>query len=75
MGGRYVSFGLRGSADILAVADGKFYAIECKSDSGRQSPQQRAYQARVEASGGVYLVVRSAFDLVGLGFKSGVVSP
>jgi hypothetical protein len=61
--GRRVAFGYRGSADILAVYQGRFYAFECKSATGSQSDAQRVYQARVEAAGGVYAIVRGVSDL------------
>jgi hypothetical protein len=58
------------SADINGVADiigllpgGRFLAVECKSGRGRQSPAQRAFQAMVEESGGLYVLARGVEDL------------
>lgn len=58
---RFVKFGLEGSADFLGILgpSGRFIAIECKSSSGRQTEQQRAFQAMVERFGGLYILARS----------------
>src|SRR5204863_371322 len=57
---RFVRAGLTGSADILGVlpGSGKLLAVECKSATGRLSESQRAFLDRVNAAGGVALVVR-----------------
>lgn len=41
----------------------QFLAVECKSDTGRQSEAQRNFQKMVEAMGGLYLLVRDVADL------------
>lgn len=38
---------------------GRFLGIECKSDVGRQTQEQKAKQAEIEAIGGLYVLVRS----------------
>jgi hypothetical protein len=54
-----VRFGLPGQADISGLLrGGRRLEVECKSTRGVQSPEQRAFQARVEALGGLYLVAR-----------------
>ena len=64
-GGRFVQFGLPGSADILGIArGGRFIAIEVKSDRGQLSPEQRAFKAMVERFGGIYVVARCVEDAV-----------
>ncbi len=57
--------GLRGVADILLVLPphGRMLAIEAKAADGRQSKEQKAFQASVEASGGIYWIVRSDREL------------
>lgn len=60
-GGR-ISFGLVGSPDILGCYYGRFVGIEVKTPTGRQSDQQRKFQAALTRSGGVYIVARSADD-------------
>lgn len=62
--GRVVSFGLVGSADVLGVRNGgQFVAVECKSDTGRLSAQQRAFQAMIQRRGGLYVLARDVSDL------------
>ena len=60
-----IRFGLRGSGDILGlIAGGRFLAVECKRPvGGRQSPDQRAFQVRVEALGGLYVLARDVGDV------------
>jgi len=63
-GGRLVSYGVEGQADIMAIVGGRFIAIECKSPRGRQSTAQIAWQRAVEAAGGVYVLARTVDDAV-----------
>lgn len=72
-----VRAGKPGLADILAsvpvwmnVNDGEYFKqypaflwIECKSDSGQQSVDQRSFQMDAELAGHKYIVVRSSDDL------------
>jgi hypothetical protein len=59
-----VSFGYPGSADILGILPGgRFLAVECKSATGKQSEKQKKFQEKIEANGGVYLLVRSEEEL------------
>jgi hypothetical protein len=56
-----LTYGLEGSADILGLmADGRFLAVEVKSETGRQSEQQRRFEAMVTRHGGLYVLARSA---------------
>ncbi len=64
--GRRVVFGCggKGAADLIGIwthADGRgqFVAIELKVEKGKQTPEQRTYQALIESRGGIYAVVRS----------------
>lgn len=62
--GRVVSFGLVGSADVIGIGPGgRFLAVECKSDTGRQSEAQRNFQQMVESMGGLYILARRVEDL------------
>lgn len=55
--------GVNGMADVLVLMHGGRCAwIECKSDSGRQSEDQRNFQATVERFGSRYVLARSAED-------------
>lgn len=64
VGERFVSFGLKGSADILGLLrGGRFLAIEVKAASGRQSPDQKSFQKMIEDFGGLYILARSVEDV------------
>lgn len=54
---------LPGMADICMLYEGCFYAFEVKAKGNYQQDNQKAAQARVEANGGVYAVVRSIDDV------------
>ncbi len=56
---QWVRFGLPGQADITGCVGPKRLEIECKSDKGRLSPEQRAFGDRMLALGAVYIVARS----------------
>ena len=59
-----VRYGNPGAPDVLAIVPGgRLLAVECKSARGRQRPEQRAWQLRCEAVGGVYVVARSVEDV------------
>lgn len=61
--GATVRFGLfPGSADLIGLFRGRFVAVEVKTPIGRQSADQRRWQAVVEMHGGVYALVRSEDD-------------
>ena len=53
--------GTNGTADISATIKGRSVKIEIKYGKDRQSEAQKQYQAAIERSGGVYLIVRD-FD-------------
>jgi hypothetical protein len=75
-GKRPIFFGMPGTADIMATpvinvgecGDGYLAPtvlwIECKSDTGKQSDDQKAFQAQVEAAGHSYLLAHSSDDLL-----------
>lgn len=73
---RPVFYGAVGSPDILGIIHpgGRLLGVECKSESGRQTREQADWQVRCEASGGVYLLVRSGADLLEQLREKGVVS-
>ncbi len=58
---RIKSSGMSGTSDLKAIINGRFVAIEIKNAAthDRQSEAQREYQAEVEKSGGVYVIVTS----------------
>jgi hypothetical protein len=65
--GRVIRFGVVGSADIwciLTVAgSGRSVFIETKTEMGRQSEQQRNFEASVLRHGAVYILARSVDDV------------
>jgi hypothetical protein len=59
-----MSFGLKGSSDILGLLPGgRFLAVECKAPDGRLSPEQRQFLADIKALGGMAIVARSYRDI------------
>jgi hypothetical protein len=59
-----MSFGLKGSSDILGLLPGgRFLAVECKAPDGRLSPEQRQFLADIKAQGGLAVVARSYRDI------------
>lgn len=59
-----VRFGEKGQGDISGIFKGGVRVeIECKSSTGRQSEDQRNFQAMIERYGGVYVVARSIEDV------------
>lgn len=63
-GDRLVRFGIPGQSDITGVICGRRIEIECKSETGRQTPEQRNFQDWIEYGGGYYLLARSAADVL-----------
>jgi hypothetical protein len=62
--GKFMSFGLKGSSDILGVLPGgRFLAVEVKAQGGRLSPEQRQFLETIRGLGGLPLVVRSWKEL------------
>jgi hypothetical protein len=61
--GKFMSFGLKGSSDILGILPGgRFIAVECKARGGRLSPEQREFLADIKALGGLAIVAKSWTD-------------
>lgn len=61
---REISAGLRkGAPDLIAGKNGKTYWLELKTDKGRQSIEQMAFQQLAPTFGAVYIVVRKMEDL------------
>ena len=62
---RWVRYGWVGCSDILGMlTNGRFLAIECKSRTGRLSPEQAAFLDAVNAGGGLGIVARSVDDVI-----------
>lgn len=62
---RAVRMGIPGVSDIIGFTpDGRFLAIECKTEKGKLSKSQVEFLRKVELAGGVALVVRDVNGLV-----------
>ena len=62
--GRMVQYGKVGSSDIIGIMpDGRFLAIECKTDSGSLSEAQRLFIDVINKSQGLAFVARSVEDV------------
>lgn len=61
--GRMVRFGTPGGPDIRGTWCGRAIAIEVKSAIGRQSREQKLWQAQFERAGGLYVLARSVDDV------------
>lgn len=60
----FVRFGLPGMADISGIMQGgRRIEIEAKTATGRQSPEQKRWQAMIEKFGGLYVLARSVEDV------------
>ena len=53
-------------ASMVGKTVGVAVAAEVKTDTGRQSTAQRRWQKAFQRRGGVYRLVRSAADMLGL---------
>ncbi len=56
-------FHIKGASDILGVYNGRFLAIEVKSDSGKLSDNQKEFLERINSYGGIAFVARSVEDV------------
>lgn len=62
--GGYMSFGIKGLADIIGLLpDGRFLAVEVKSEVGKQSEHQKLFESKIRSNNGAYFLVRSANEL------------
>jgi hypothetical protein len=63
--GKFMSFGKKGSADIIGLLppDGKFIAIETKAPDGRLSPEQKQFLEEIRGLGGMAILARSYRDI------------
>lgn len=50
---------LKGVSDILGIIQGRFLAIEVKSEAGRLTPEQRVFLAHINTEGGIAFCSRS----------------
>lgn len=60
---KIITAGSGGNPDYLCCHKGRFIGIECKSDTGTQSPLQKYKQSIIEKNGGLYILARSIQDV------------
>ena len=57
---RVISFGLKGSSDLVGLLmGGKILCIECKTGAAVQKKEQKNFEAMIKKIGGNYFVVLS----------------
>ena len=58
-------YGTPGQPDIMGIIgpNGRFLGIECKSEKGKQSPEQMTWQRMIESLGGLYILAKSIEDV------------
>ena len=57
-------FQLKGTSDIIGcLPDGKMLAIEVKSETGRLSPEQKAFIDKIKKQGGIAFVAKNLQDV------------
>lgn len=54
---------MKGFPDIAGVVNGRMFAIEVKTPTGRMSEAQRDWQQKLESNGVVYLIAKSVEDV------------
>jgi hypothetical protein len=61
---RFVRFGIPGVSDILGILpNGRFLAVECKSETGKLSDSQAEFLAEIKQRGGLTIVAHSFRDI------------
>jgi hypothetical protein len=63
--GRRVRASVVGAPDVIGLMfpDGQFIGIECKSDRGKQTPEQFSFQKMITRMGGIYILAYSVEDV------------
>lgn len=56
-------FAIPGVSDLLLVWRGRLIAMECKSEVGKQSDDQKTFEEKMVGAGGFYFLVRSIQDV------------
>ena len=56
-------YGMAGIPDIIACIGGKFYGFEVKTESGKLTALQEATMRKIQATGGIAVVVRSVEEV------------
>ena len=62
--GQVIRFGIKGQADLSGILQGgRRIEIECKTATGRQTKEQKAWQRMIEKMGGLYVLARGVEDV------------
>lgn len=61
--GNYFKTGKAGCPDISLIINGRYIGLEVKTKKGRQTPNQKEAQMRIEKAGGEYYIVRSVREV------------
>jgi len=65
VGNRFIRFGWPGCPDVLGqLTDGRLLGVEVKSRTGRPSPEQTLFLARINSAGGVGFIARDLRDVL-----------
>jgi len=56
-------YGTAGIPDIIACIGGKFYGFEVKTERGKPTALQEVTMRKIQAAGGIAVVVRSVADV------------
>jgi len=64
MKGKFIPGTNNGVSDLTAVIGGRYVGIEIKIGNDRQSDNQKRFESKLIASGGVYLIVRNWDDFI-----------
>lgn len=56
-------YGTAGIPDVIACIGGKFYGFEVKTERGKPTTLQEATMRKIQAAGGIAVVVRSVEDV------------
>jgi len=65
-------YGTAGIPDVIACVNGKFFAFEVKTETGRVTELQRSIIKKILAAGGTASVVRSADEVRAILKESGI---
>jgi len=63
-------YGQKGLCDLIAIKNGMVVFIEVKAENGKQSDEQKVFEAKINSAGGTYILARSIDDVEWL-FKLG----
>lgn len=55
---------MNGIPDIICIINGQFVGIEVKSETGKQSPEQKKFEEMCVSKGGKYILARSVEDVM-----------